>query len=156
MEKANVRVGSGVIILNQNNEVLLGHRCAKKADTGGIIGRDTWSLPGGKQEFGETIINCITREAKEECNLDIFNPQLLQVFDDMEPDRHFLTVLFMTREYSGEPMVMEIEKEDEWGWFNLNSLPENLYEPSRKCLEFYKSMINDNGRKREKDIYDRH
>lgn len=150
MGELNVRVGSGVIILNQNNEVLLGHRCKKKADTGGIVGRDTWSLPGGKQEFDETILECIIREAKEECGLDIFNPQLLQVFDDMEPDRHFLTVLFITREFSGEPKVMEIDKEDDWRWFNINSLPENLYEPSRKCLEFYKSVFSNNGRKRKR------
>ena len=136
-----VRVGTGVIILNNNNEVLLGHRSLNKPDTGGIIGRDTWSLPGGKQEYDETVTDCIIRETKEECDLDIKNPKMISAFDDFGPDRHFLTVLFVTNEFEGTPKVMEINKEDEWKWFSFDNLPANLYEPSKKCLDFYISEI---------------
>ena len=132
-----VRVGTGVIIVNDKNQVLMGHRTVNKKDTGGIIGRDTWSLPGGKQEFDETITDCIIRETKEECNLDIQSPELITAFDDFGPDRHFVTLLFIAKEYSGEPKVMEIDKEDEWRWIDLDRLPQNLYGPSEKCLKYY-------------------
>lgn len=136
MEK-QVRVGTGVIILNKNNEVLLGHRSATKEDTGGIIGRDTWSLPGGKHEYGENIATCFIRETKEECGIDIINPQILYAFDDFGPDRQFITVLAYTTEYSGEATVMEKNKEDEWKWFDVENLPKNLYGPSAQCLKYF-------------------
>lgn len=136
MEK-QVRVGAGVIILNENNEVLLGHRSKTKEDTGGIIGRDTWSLPGGKQEYGESIYECFIRETKEECNIDIINPQIISSFDDVGPDRQFITVLAYTTEYYGQAKVMEENKEDEWKWFDIEHLPKNLYQPSEKCLKYF-------------------
>ena len=51
---AYIRVGIGVLIL-QNGRLLLGHRVCSAADTGGIYEPDSWCLPGGKQEYGETI-----------------------------------------------------------------------------------------------------
>lgn len=136
-----VRVGAGVIIINNDNQVLLGHRSSHKEDTGGIIGRDTWSLPGGKQEFNETITECMIREVKEECNLDIKDVKILSVFDDFGPDRHFLTVSGFTSNYSGKVKVMEIDKEDEWRWFDFDKLPDNLYGPSKQCLKYYISNV---------------
>ena len=50
----NIKVGIGVVILD-DNKVLLGHRCTKGKDTGGIYEPDSWCLPGGKQEDEETI-----------------------------------------------------------------------------------------------------
>ena len=49
-----VRVGIGVMVI-KDNQVLLGHRLAKREDTGGIQENDCWSLPGGKQELFETM-----------------------------------------------------------------------------------------------------
>ena len=67
---AYIRVGIGVLIL-QNGRLLLGHRVCSAADTGGIYEPDSWCLPGGKQEYGETILEGAVRETKEETNLDI-------------------------------------------------------------------------------------
>ncbi len=32
---------------------------------------------------------------------------------------------------------MEPTKIDEWKWFSFEELPENIYSPSRKCIEYY-------------------
>ena len=135
-----VRVGVSAMIIN-DGKILLGHRCANKKDTGGIVGRDTWSLPGGKQEMDETFYECAIRETKEECNLDISNPKLLIAFDDIAPDRHFVTLTTMTSEFSGELKVMEPEKEDEWKWFDIDNLPDNLYSPSKQSIIWYKDNV---------------
>ena len=124
-----VRVGVAVII-RDGNKILLGHRCKDKKDTGGIIGRNTWTLPGGKQEFDETIYDCAIRETKEECNLDVKDVQILTACDDIDVDRHFVTITTIANVYSGDIKVMEPEKEDEWKWFDINDLPSNLYPPS--------------------------
>ena len=147
----NVRVGVAAII-RDGNKILLGHRSKNKPDTGGIIGRDTWSLPGGKQEYDEKIETAVIREVKEETNLDISNLELVGVCDDIAPDRHFITVTYVTDTYEGKPVVMEPTKEDEWKWFDIDNLPENLYEPSKNSLNVYKERLGKmeriiNGRK---------
>jgi ADP-ribose pyrophosphatase YjhB (NUDIX family) len=135
-----VRVGVSAIIID-DNKILLGHRSKNKKDTGGIVGRDTWSLPGGKQEYDETIIECAIRETKEECNLDIVDPKIIYASDDIAPDRHFVTITTIVSNYSGEVKVMEPDKEDEWKWFDINNLPDNLYPPSEQGIVYYKENI---------------
>ena len=132
-----IKVGIGVMI-KDDNKILLGHRSAKRKDTGGIFEPDTWTLPGGKQEYDETVIDTAIREVKEETNLDIKNPEVFSVSDDFQPDRHFVTIEMITEEFSGELKIMEPTKEDDWQWFDLNNLPDNIYSPSRVFIEKYK------------------
>lgn len=137
-----IKTGVGIVILD-NNKVLLGHRCSKK-DTGGIFEPDTWTLPGGKQEVDETILETARRETKEETNLDISDLEIFGADDDISSDRHFVTIFVLAKKYSGKPTVTEPIKQDEWKWFDLDNLPENLYTPSKKALKVFKE------RRREK------
>ncbi len=134
-----IRVGIGVMILNEN-KILLGHRAKNKKDTGGIYEVDCWTLPGGKQEYNETFLDGAKREVKEETNLDIEDLELFGAADDIQPDRHYITMHVIARKYNGEPKVMEPTKEDEWKWFDLDNLPKNLYSPSKKFIESYKNQ----------------
>ena len=126
-----IKIGVGVVILN-DNKVLLGHRVSKYKDTGGIHEPDSWTLPGGKQEYDETIIDCAKRETKEETDLDIDDVYIFGADDDIAPDRHFITVYTCAKSSSGNVKVMEVDKIDEWQWFDLDNLPSNLYSPSAK------------------------
>ena len=71
-----IKIGLGIMI-KDGNKVLLGHRCEKYGDTGGIYEPGSWTFPGGKQEYDETIFEGAIRETKEETNLDISD---LEVF----------------------------------------------------------------------------
>ena len=136
-----VRVGLAILIL-KDGKVLLGHRSASRKDTGGIFEPDTWTVPGGKQEFGETMFDGAVREVREETGIEVSDLELFSANDDMQPDRHYVTLLFIARYCSGEPRVMEPEKEDDWRWFPLDDLPENLYSPTRRFLDKYLGSIN--------------
>ena len=137
-----IKVGIGVMILD-GNKVLLGHRTTNKKDTGGIYETDCWTLPGGKQEYEETIFEGAKREVKEETNLNIDDLVIFGAADDIQPDRHYITMHVIAKAFSGEPKVMEPDKEDEWRWFPLNDLPNNLYSPSQKFIEAYLESIKE-------------
>ncbi len=47
------------LMINSDNEILLGY-CNK-----------TWNFPGGHLEDGETVVQCLIREVKEETGIDI-------------------------------------------------------------------------------------
>ena len=136
MEKV-IKIGIGVMI-KDGNKILLGHRVRKGTDTGGIYEPDSWCLPGGKQEYDETIFECAAREVKEETDLDIGEMEVFGAIDDIQPDRHFITIHVIANKFAGEAKVMEIDKQDEWKWFDLDELPENLYSPSEKFISNYK------------------
>lgn len=108
-----IKVGIGVMILD-DNKVLLGHRSKDKKDTGGIFEIDCWTLPGGKQEYFETFFECAKREVKEETNLEIGELKLFGAADDIQPDRHYITLHIIAKKHSGELKVMEPTKEDRW------------------------------------------
>ena len=135
MEKY-IKIGIGVIVLN-GNKILLGHRAKDRKDTGGIYETDCWTIPGGKQKYNETFFEGAKREVKEETNLDIDDLELFGIADDIQPDRHYLTIHIIANKYSGELKVMEPTKEDEWEWFELDKLPEKIYSPSKKFIEAY-------------------
>ena len=133
---AYIRVGIGVLIL-QNGRLLLGHRVCNAADTCGIYEPDSWCLPGGKQEYGETILEGAVRETKEETNLDINDLQVYSAVDDLQPGKHYVTIQVIARACSGTLCVMEPEKQDEWKWFPVDQLPKNIYTPSKKFIDAY-------------------
>ena len=96
-----------------------------------------WVLPKGTVEAGEEYKETALREVKEETNLDVDDLELYSVSDDIQPDRHYITLHIIAKKHSGELKVMEPTKEDEWQWFNLDNLPEKLYTPSKKFIEEY-------------------
>lgn len=130
MEKS-VRVGVGVYIFNQNNQVLLGLRK-------GAHGSGMWCPPGGHMEFGESNEQAVLREAKEETNLDLLPESVVLqgVTNDFyaESGRHYITLHFFCRRFSGEPQLMEPDKCARWQWFDVDRLPENLFLSNRNFL----------------------
>ena len=131
-----LQVGVGVLIFNDKKQVLLGHRITTE-DTGGIYEPDTWTLPGGQMTYKETIYECAIRVVKDETALDIRDLEVYSANDDIAPDRHFVTLEIIAGVLDGEVKVKKPDKIDEWRWFDLNNLPDNLYSPSMKFIDKY-------------------
>lgn len=50
-------------------------------------GKDTWYIPGGKREAGETDHQALTREVKEELTVDL-KPETIEYYDTFEAQAH--------------------------------------------------------------------
>lgn len=134
-------LGVGVLIVKEN-KILLGLRNPDKMKASGEFqGQGTWTMPGGKVEFMETLVHAAKRELEEETNLKATKLDFLCISDDMTDTAHYVTVGFIVREYKGELKTMEPETILDWQWFDLDDLPKNLYKPSQKCIEKYKKGL---------------
>lgn len=71
-----------------------------------------WSLPGGTLEPGETLEECVCREAREETGLEMAIEKLLYICDRIHDDQHTVHVTFLMRS-TGGAMQLGIEPE-EW------------------------------------------
>lgn len=140
-KEKRVGVGIGVMIL-KGNSVLLGKRNsnAKKADSE-LRGEGTWTMPGGKMRFGESLEEGARREVLEETGIRVDKSalEIISVSSDISPDgsAHFVTTGFLCRQFDGEPQTMEPEEITEWRWLPLNELPKPIFFPSEKILKAY-------------------
>ena len=140
------RAGAAVMIV-KDGKVLLGKRNDDPEKAGSQLhGEGTWTLPGGKVDFGETIHNAAIRELKEETDLDAKKLELISVTDEIVHDAHFVSMGFVCTEWEGEVKTMEPEEITEWRWFPLDELPSPMFKPSAKMIKNYKenSLYNHN------------
>lgn len=137
-EKKKIGVGVGVMIL-KDGKLLLGRRHDNPEKASSLLnGAGNWTMPGGKLDFGETFEEGVKREVLEETGITLNSVDVICVNQDIIETAHFITVGLLADSFSGEPRVMEPDEITEWGWFDLNNLPNPIYFPSAKVLENYK------------------
>jgi len=125
------RVGIGVVVKKENT-VLLGLRK-------GSHGAGLWGIPGGHQEFGETMEACAKRELKKETGLEAKKFELISIADEMNyidtDGKHYVSIGFLADYVSGNPRLIEPKKCQKWKWFSLDALPKNLHQGSECALK---------------------
>lgn len=90
--------------IEHDGKYLMIHRIKKKND----INKDKWIGIGGKMEPGETVLDCMKRECKEETGLDWHDPTLRAIitfnFQKDETDSLFSELMFLYtgKDFSGE------------------------------------------------------
>ncbi|TWF49670.1 ADP-ribose pyrophosphatase YjhB (NUDIX family) [Neorhizobium alkalisoli] len=87
-----------------------------------------WNIVGGKIDHFEHSADAARREAEEETGLSIGHIDFLCIAEEMvEADRqHWVSLIYVTRDYSGEPQLTEPDKLSDMGWFDLDDLPQPL------------------------------
>jgi ADP-ribose pyrophosphatase YjhB (NUDIX family) len=93
---------------------------------------DGWHLPGGGVEPGETLVQALDRELREEGNIEMTGPPALHgMFFHTRYSRRDHVALYVVREFrqNGEPTPnYEIAAH---GFFSLQSLPEGTTSATR-------------------------
>jgi mutator protein MutT len=109
-------VGIGAVVLI-NGKILLEKRKNNP-------GKGKWSIPGGLVDLGESVEQTVIREVMEETRLEVENPQLIDVVDNITLDTnrrikyHFVIVDYLVRVKSGEPVASSDAEELRWVAFD--------------------------------------
>jgi 8-oxo-dGTP pyrophosphatase MutT (NUDIX family) len=101
-----------------------------------------WDLPVGKSEPGEPITQTAVRELHEETGFTV-KPESLMVAHiihgawGVEAPNGFLTVVFTTHEWTGEPENREPRKHARVCWVDTDAIPDNFVDTTASALNRY-------------------
>lgn len=132
-----ILTAASVIVIDPNEDILLQHR----TDT------NSWGLPGGFMELGESIEEAARRELKEETGLTIGEMELFKVFSGKDfyfkypnnDEVYNVIVSFLTKDVRGS--LQKDHESHDLRYFSLDELPENMIPTTRKMLDTYIEML---------------
>lgn len=95
-----------------------------------------WAIHGGSLELGETFLEALERELKEELNIKPINPEMVDIYSG--EDLHFIypnndevfliSTIYLVKEYEGE-LKLDNDEVSKIRWFDLDKLPNNIHDP---------------------------
>ena len=131
-------------IITRGDQVLLGLK-----QGGSEIGDGLLNAPGGKQESGETILDCLVREVQEEVDITLDPTKaekcaIITFHAGGKPD--FEVHVYRASSFTGEPRET---KSMAPMWFDINNLPsEDMHESDRA---WFRQAVR--GRKFHANVY---
>ena len=104
-------VGVGGVVV-QDNRALIVKRAHEPR-------KGEWSLPGGLVELGETLVDALRRELKEETGLEVDVGEVVEVFDrvhraDGRIQYHFVIVDYLCRPTGGTLCAADDAEDVAW------------------------------------------
>jgi 8-oxo-dGTP diphosphatase len=105
-------VGIGAVIVHEGKIVL--------EKRGNEPSKGKWSIPGGLVELGESLEQAVIREVKEETCLDVENPCLIDVVDNVDLDEkgkvkyHYVIIDYLVHVKNGTVQAASDAAELRW------------------------------------------
>ncbi len=136
-------VGIGAVIIC-NGKILLEKRK-------GEPGRGKWTIPGGLVELGEDTEQTVIREVREETNLEVEKPRLIDVVDSLTADEdgkikyHFVILDYFVKLKGGTLKAADDAAELKWVKFDevenydLTKSFREFFQRNREKLEKFNS-----------------
>ena len=100
-----------------------------------------WGIPGGKIKFGESSVDALGRELKEETNLDVTDIRFVLVQDcirsrEFYREAHFILLNYTCRARGRTPTVTLNYEAQEFQWMTMaEAMRLALNQPTRVLLE---------------------
>ena len=119
-----------VIIARDTNKMLLLHRAEDPI---------VWSSLTGTMEDDETPMETIKREIEEEIGV---NPNKIKNIKELgvTKNNHHVMIGFVDTEFVVPDL--QIEENDDYGWFDQDNLPSPIFYPAQLIIDAYKSGKN--------------
>ncbi len=136
-----ISVGARAIVKDAEGRVLF----LRRKDSG------AWVMPAGSIELGESIVDCVRREVREETGIEVKKATPIAIYSD--PRYSFTTafgdpyqmlgVVFLIEDWQGELLVRTDETADA-GFFAVDELPDGvppLYQETLQDLKAYSGDV---------------
>ena len=119
------------MVYDDNGNILVQDRIDKK--WGGV------TFPGGHIENGESFVNAVIREVKEEAGLDIKNPKICGIKQFVSDEGfRYIVLFYKTNEFSG---VIKSSDEGEVFWIKSGDL--DKYDLANDFEDMFKIFNDD-------------
>ncbi len=106
----------------------------------GSFAADKFGVAGGKLDNMESFQACAERECYEEAGIKIGPVRFVGVMNNhLHNPTHFVMIGVVADWVEGEPQVMEPEKCESWGWYDVANPPLPLTEVSAWLIKAYQS-----------------
>ena len=112
-------IGVGAVIIYAG-KILLEKR-------GNEPSKGKWTIPGGLVELGESLESAVVREAREETSLEVENPRLLDVVDNVDLDAagrvkyHFVIIDYLVK-LKSDAAFMAASDAEELRWVSFDEV----------------------------------
>jgi 8-oxo-dGTP pyrophosphatase MutT (NUDIX family) len=118
--------------LVRERRVLLAYRCAAKRAYPAV-----WELPGGLVEPGESELDALTRELREELGVHIATGSASHLcrMTAGPADAPAILSAWLVPDWEGTPANAAPEEHDDIRWFDLDDLPPPVHVPVRTALQ---------------------
>ena len=127
----------GVVIINENNEILLQKRSRLKRTN-----PNKWGICGGKVNLGETTIDAGIRETYEEIGI-LLNKDELKFLSMYSNEKAHFTIYYVRKNVDVNECKLQKEELEEIKYFKIKELP-NLDNEGFEWLKSLKKIYNNN------------
>jgi 8-oxo-dGTP pyrophosphatase MutT (NUDIX family) len=118
-----ITLGARIILLRDGQVLLIEHTY-----------RRGWYLPGGGIDKGESLEECILREAEEEAGATVRGLELFGLYSNFSEGKSDHVAIFVSREFDLRPLDANNEIA-RVGWFALEALPAEVSPGTARRLE---------------------
>ncbi|QUM82773.1 8-oxo-dGTP diphosphatase MutT [Moritella sp. 5] len=118
-----VHVAAGIIIRGQ--QVFISRRSSAQHQG------DKWEFPGGKVESDESVLEALTRELKEEVDLDVMNAQAFHQLEFDYGDKIVQLDFYLVDKFEGVGKGLEGQQT---AWINISELADYNFPAANQVI----------------------
>jgi len=140
--KQHIKTSVVACIVDAGDRVLLTRRCIEP-----FCGQ--WVMPGGKIDYGETILTALHREVREEVGLEVHIDGLIDVYEHVAvgpKNAHYVILYYRARPVGGE-LIPNGGEVTEACWVPVHELPRYWMTPGTRHVlaQLFPGCLTDPG-----------